>query len=454
VATAQTAERVRGIPAIAAIFKRLMPASGALREIPSLDGLRALAILLVIWHHIYALGALNGLDVGPAALNDAAGLAFCGVFLFFVLSGFLLFLPYARAMLADQPWPSVRKFYLRRTLRILPAYYAALAVVVLANVVSLLHAGALASLLPAPLLLFDMDSASFNTIFQINSPFWTLAVEWQFYLLLPWIALALAKLAGSRASRQFFPRLALGLASLVILGLAIRVAAAIIHYDWEQVDPINTPGLIGFALKLLYGIKGKYLEVFALGMGVSVFYVFAVEGEGRLSIRRGAALGWLATGTAIVGLIACVFWAVAVRRAPFQPAFLRNWIFVAPGGESWTILGEWTLGVCFAFLLLGILVGQPILRRFFSLAGLRFIGIVSYSLYIWHYPILSFLIQGYPASLPGAYLHFAIAGVVLIFPIASTSFHLIERPFIRLRRAAHSRAEQEVALSRAAPAKA
>ncbi|HEY7347887.1 MAG TPA: acyltransferase [Ktedonobacterales bacterium] len=444
-ATVQTAKRLSGLQAIVAIFKRLMPASGALRDIPPLDGLRALAVLLVIWHHFYQAGAQNGLDVGPAALNAVAGLAFCGVFLFFILSGFLLFLPYARTLLAEQPWPSARKFYLRRALRILPAYYTALAAGVLIYV-GFLRSGERASLFLAPLLLFDMRSDSFSAITQINAPFWTLAVEWQFYLLLPWLALALAKLAGARASRRFFLRLALGLVGLVILGLAIRVAAAIIHYDWGEVDPINAPGLIGFAMKLLYGIKGKYLELFALGMGTSVFYVWAVE-RGNLSIRRGAALGWLATGTAVAGLTGCVFWAVAVRRTPFQLNISRNWIFVAPGGELWTILGEWTLGLCFAFLLLGVLVGQPILRRIFSMTGLRFIGIISYSLYLWHYPILTFLAQGYSASLPHAYLSFTIAGLVLIFPVASASFYLIERPFIRLRRAAHSRAEQESALS-------
>ena len=98
------------------------------REIAELDGLRALAILLVLWCHLTAFGALRGLNVGPPLLHLLGDFGFAGVFLFFILSGFLLFLPYARALLAGAAWPSARAFYRKRARRILPAYYLTLLV--------------------------------------------------------------------------------------------------------------------------------------------------------------------------------------------------------------------------------------------------------------------------------------------------------------------------------------
>src|SRR5690242_15134137 len=96
------------------------------QTLPALDGIRALAILLVLWHHLYLVGLASHLDVGPDWLRALSAMAASGVFLFFPLSGFLLFLPYARALLARQPWPRTRQFYLRRALRILPVYLVAL----------------------------------------------------------------------------------------------------------------------------------------------------------------------------------------------------------------------------------------------------------------------------------------------------------------------------------------
>src|SRR6185312_4510269 len=111
-----------------------------------------------------------------------------GVTLFFVLSGLLLFLPYAKALLSEQPWPGTRLFYLRRALRIIPGYYFSLAVIVLLAQPQYLEPQHWKEFILFPLFLMDSTRATFQ---QLNGPFWTLAVEWQFYLLLPWIALGI-----------------------------------------------------------------------------------------------------------------------------------------------------------------------------------------------------------------------------------------------------------------------
>ena len=103
-------------------FQWLRPLDlGGQQGIKSLDGLRAVAALMVVSYHIIGVitwsPALGGLNIHFIWQYLASG-----VLLFFVLSGFLLFLPYVRAMLDGRPLPAARRFYENRALRILPAF--------------------------------------------------------------------------------------------------------------------------------------------------------------------------------------------------------------------------------------------------------------------------------------------------------------------------------------------
>jgi peptidoglycan/LPS O-acetylase OafA/YrhL len=162
--------------------------------LPELDGLRALAVLLVLVQHF-----------GPRSpWMDAVGPGGLGVALFFVLSGFLL----TRILLAHTPakdeplWPTLRAFYARRFLRIWPLYFAVLSVTALFDV------GPARRALPYNALYLS------NVYFFLRrawdgpiSPLWSLAVEEQFYLVWPIVTLALA-----RRSRASFTGFALALA--------------------------------------------------------------------------------------------------------------------------------------------------------------------------------------------------------------------------------------------------
>ena len=83
-------------------------------RVRALDGLRGIAILMVMLYHQTVMVGSTGIDrfVGFWTLTG-----WIGVDLFFVLSGFLLFMPYAKSLLFDSPWPSLRLFYTRRALR-------------------------------------------------------------------------------------------------------------------------------------------------------------------------------------------------------------------------------------------------------------------------------------------------------------------------------------------------
>ncbi len=121
-----------------------------------------------------------------------------GVILFFVLSGFLLFLPYAKALLLESSWPSARRYYLRRIFRILPGYY-----VTLLLILSFFHPEFLNINHWHDLWMFLTFTMSLNLSSQVNIPFWTLAIEFQFYLLLPIIAwLFSLVVSGDRPDRH------------------------------------------------------------------------------------------------------------------------------------------------------------------------------------------------------------------------------------------------------------
>src|SRR5205814_7113610 len=103
------------------------------KQIPVLDGARAIACLSVLVYHISIRSGKSGIWGPVHTIHDIPGMfAFfvssfayygeSGVILFFLLSSFLLFLPYAKALLFEAPWPSLRRFYLRRIFRILPGY--------------------------------------------------------------------------------------------------------------------------------------------------------------------------------------------------------------------------------------------------------------------------------------------------------------------------------------------
>jgi peptidoglycan/LPS O-acetylase OafA/YrhL len=154
------------------------PAGALPKHLPALDGLRALAVLLVCWHHWMPRRFHGGLNWGST-----------GVDLFFVLSGFLItsILLACRAPLEagrQSVGFTAGRFYARRFLRIFPLYYAVLALVTLALS---LDGAILASLWTYT---FNLVGAARGALSGLwISHFWSLAVEEQFYLLWPWVIL-------------------------------------------------------------------------------------------------------------------------------------------------------------------------------------------------------------------------------------------------------------------------
>lgn len=375
-------------------------------SIPPLDGLRGIAVLWVIAFHYCALRdaagdpwveALRAWPLVEAVLRNG----YLGVDLFFLISGFLLTLPWLLRARAGETAPATLPFYRRRLRRIVPAYYLQL-VLLFVLVLPLLrgadywrrdlyvlawngvaHAGFIHNTSP-------LTSGSM----AVNGALWTLAVEAQFYLLLPLLAplfvraSALATFAAFSlaAAWQWGARHDLE----PIIGAYLAAGA---HWAWPE----------SVIRGLLLTQLPSYLGHFALGSLMGRAWLAWRERE-RTPRQRDAliTIGAVAAAT-LVGLL-------GTR--------------VAVWGEQTWLLTTIALGA----LLLAASLGTGFLSRTVLGRGpLAFAGRVSYSAYLYHLPVLLLCLhlwKGSPVLMLPAYL--AIVGLA-----SWLSWRFVEQPFLR-----------------------
>jgi peptidoglycan/LPS O-acetylase OafA/YrhL len=386
-------------------FRELLwPKSGAANEIPALDGLRGVAVLLVLTVHACFELRRQTSDGRLRSLLDATsvlwGFGGTGVHLFFVLSGFLLITPFARAALGMGASPSVRRFYARRALRILPAYWASLAILVFCFSPVYLVTRPCDLLLHVALL----HNWSEGTLHSIDGPYWTLAFEWQFYLMLPLIGAVAAR--AVRGRRFSVPALIAVL--LLGSGTAVSVAKVLLRRALPAVaDHLCLLDAVGF------------LSVFGAGMVAGFVYQLAARSAGPgIATRRAFRAGALA-GVGLLGLHT----ALAGANAP-----LHRFDYLFFGAFA---------GVCYAAILLGVLGGYASWAKVLSRPSIRFVGFISYSLYLWHYPVYQYLVIPIAARHGRGITAVLLTGagsLLIVLPLGYLSYQFTERPFLRARR--------------------
>ncbi len=399
------------------LISTLKPIDNGPREIRALDGLRATAALFVVTFHLCLVTGVGQTPLGMA-LARYWGFFGTGVELFFVLSGFLLFLPYARAMLHNTSFPSTLGFLERRALRILPAYWVCLTILIIVLAPTNSTQIGLGNVL-AHIALIHNTFPAYNR--AINGPFWTLAVEAQFYITLPLLAIAMSRVVG--ATRSHVRLIACLLAVIAFAVLLRKVDGVLMGYttSYHLVGkPLQDFSLV-FVL-LTYGSEGKFLDIFAMGMICSVLYVVIVEDK-RLSRLRTVMLGYFL----LVVAIAVTLLVAAPNSNLSEITFIPGW------GRGWVdVLYPLVEGLGYSTLLLAVVFGSLAVRFVFESPPMRFIGLISYSLYLWHLPILS------GRFLPFSQLPTAV-NLVAAFVVAYLSYTLVERPFLRLRLATRRR---------------
>jgi peptidoglycan/LPS O-acetylase OafA/YrhL len=338
-----------------------------------------------------------------------------GVTIFFLLSGFLLYRPFVRARLLGERAPAVRPYARRRVLRIVPAYWLAL-------LVSAIWLGKHEVLDPAT----GWKYFGFLQIYtsgQVGglAQAWTLCVEITFYAFLPVWAWLMRRRAGGRPGSARSEWIALA-------GLAAFSVAYQAVLEFTAADPAHA--LAPRALTYLPG----YLDHFAIGMAIAVA---SVEAERRGRPPR--AVAWAQRRPWLSWALAVVAYAAVCRGIGLSGVGILGEPFTA-----WQALGRHEL---YAVVALGVLLpavfGDPAegrLRRWLGHRWLVYLGLISYGIYLWHDTVLEQAYHWEAWRLPlHPYFDFLLVGLPGGIALAALSFHLWERPWLRLKRSAPDR---------------
>ena len=395
-------------------WRQLWPESSAVSAIPAVDGMRALAVLLVVTFHAWWVMPDKLPIPGSYTEQYPINYGWTGVHLFFVLSGFLLFLPYARWAFGLQLRPSALLFYKRRLLRVGPAYWLCLALLFVFTQPRTLHA--VADLLAHTVFLSNLFG---STVYSINGVFWTMAIEVQFYALLPLIGWAAHAL--TRYMRPLWATTSV-VGALVVLMLATR-------FFNHVTEGRHVPFLI--AGQFIVSGLPYFLGVFGAGIACSIAYVYLTQiarpkRRHRRRLERAGSMLFV-TGAGLALVLAFV---PIAHQVPYIDLFF-GWSYSA--------------------LLFGVLFGAPVLRRIFASPIARFVGLISYSFYLWHMVIMRALEPHllFISSLGWRVLTAIVVDLLLSVVVAYLSYSLAERPFIAARRRTR---EQPVTVSRGARA--
>jgi peptidoglycan/LPS O-acetylase OafA/YrhL len=358
-----------------------------------MDSLRAIAALSVLLGHVRFIAQGHTQEPGPLGGLGA------GVAIFFVISGFLLYRPFAAAHLRGEAGPRLRDFARRRALRIVPGYWFALtALAIFPGIAAVfsdrwwVHYG---------LLQHWFDQSRFKGLPQA----WSLSVEACFYVMLPLLAWL-----GWLAARRLRPQRRL---------LAEGALLCLIFGAWAgyQLAP-------GHILATPLG----YLDWFGAGM------LLAVASAATAGRRLPAVLRFIQVHPALC-------WAAAAGAYCVFAFGDRSLQFSTTGH---------LLEGAFAVLVVlpAVFAPQPrtAVGRVLAYPGLAWLGVVSYGIFLWHVPILAELER---RGVDG-WLSLMAIGLPVTVACAAFSYYAVERPFLRLK-GARSRARRGPAVGAGRP---
>lgn len=353
------------------------PASRKSSFRPDVQGLRAFAVVAVV------LGHITGYPSG----------GFVGVDIFFVISGFLI----TGLLLREHEKTgriSFSEFYKRRAKRILPASILVLIVTSVSAYLLLPKTRGESTLIDAVWSLFFAGNWRFASTgtdyFQEGvapsslQHFWSLAVEEQFYFVWPWLMLGIFWMAARAGGRPGSGRIAAGVAMLLI---------SFASFAWAASETANDPTVAYFS---------TFSRAWELGIG-ALIAVAAPFLEGiRRSTRNG--LAWLG----LVGLFISVILITedSAFPAPWAALPVLSTALVIAAGTGHQGQYLWPLANRYA----------------------RYIGDISYSLYLWHWPVAILLVAFLES---GTFLYYASA-LALSAGLAIGSYHFVEDPIRRM----------------------
>ena len=348
------------------------------RYITGLDGIRAIAVIMVLAYHLKLALFKSG---------------FLGVTVFFVLSGYLI-TGILISEVEEEGTIDLKNFWLRRIRRLVPAVMSMAVVIIFVSAVVnrvIFTKGCkdfLASVLGFNNWWQIFNKVSYFEAAGVPSPFthcWSLAIETQFYLIYPLILLGIYKLAKSRGEGR--AKRGLLFAGVTLLLALISVILMIVLFDPQQ-----------DASRVYYGTDTR---AFSLLFGA----LLAILWEYRMVPRRLSASVNMVLGS--VSFAALLVMTIAIN-----------------GSSNFWYRGGQFVGTILTVLMVYAVSGRKTwLSRFLSNPVLKWIGDRSYSIYLWHYPIILLISKGIKAS-----WWITLIEIVLSVVLAELSYRFIETP--------------------------
>ena len=348
------------------------------RYITGLDGIRAIAVIMVLAYHLKLALFKSG---------------FLGVTVFFVLSGYLI-TGILISEVEEEGTIDLKNFWLRRIRRLVPAVMSMAVVIIFVSAVVnriIFTKGCkdfLASVLGFNNWWQIFNKVSYFEAAGVPSPFThccSLAIETQFYLIYPLILLGIYKLVKSREEGR--AKRGLLFAGVTLLLALISVILMIVLFDPQQ-----------DASRVYYGTDTRAFSLL-FGALLAILWKYQMVPR-RLSASVNMVLGSVSFAVLLVMTIAINgssnFW---YRGGQFVGTILTVWvIYTVSGRKTW-------------------------LSRFLSNPVLKWIGDRSYSIYLWHYPIILLISKGIKAS-----WWITLIEIVLSVVLAELSYRFIETP--------------------------
>jgi peptidoglycan/LPS O-acetylase OafA/YrhL len=345
------------------------------KKYPSINGLRAISILLVIMHHLviqqYLPTSFLGTGLVPIYLSTLLQNGHLGVNIFFVISGFLI-TSLMQQEEAGNKSISLKKFYIRRTLRIFPAYFFLLLVyffLQLFNYIKISNASWLTAITYTKYFNWNLD--------WYTSHAWSLSIEEHFYIFWP-----LVFIAGNRMRKTF----------AISLFLLVPIIRLYLHYH-----------TIGWMNELTI-----FTRIDAIAIGC-IFSLYKDE------IIKIISPYWT--------MVFCVL-ILALFFFPYFPILASKiklgFIFIPLGLTHGTIANVLIAGI----MMCSVFGPQGIWFKILNLKIMNYIGLLSYSIYLWQ-EIFICRSEYWVNKLPQNIFFFLL--------VAAFSYHVIEMPFLKLK---------------------
>lgn len=344
--------------------------------ISGLDGLRALAVIMVVGYHL-KLPLFKG--------------GVLGVTIFFVISGFLI----TRLLLQELENKNsidLKSFWIKRIKRIWPALIFMISVIIIVSAFCnrILFTKASHDFISA-IFGFNNWYQIFNNISYFDnggapSPLlhcWSLAIETQFYLIFPFIIILISKIKNNKKERYQL---------LSLITTVLIVVSSLLMFI--LFDPTGDPS------RVYYGLDTRAFSLL-IGALLAIF----TQCDFNFTLKKNI--------NDVMGILSLVIVCVIVTRVAGYNAFLYK------GGYLLTSLFT-------ALVILSILRKKSLLSKVLSIPVIDWLGKLSYSIYLWHYPIIILISGGKKSSVSTMLIE-----IVLTLVMAVISYYLVETPIRR-----------------------